>query len=174
MHRSDFIVAIVLVAFGGFVVQQAWIMPRFEAIGGSLATAPGLVPGLLGAIIALFGLLMLLRTVTADSTTNASATTVEPDPEEAASPIEPASAGWLRFAWVLGLSLLYATVLVGRLPFWLATFLFVTGSIVVFERSAFTNARAIAKRSAIAVTIGGTVAWAVPFVFERIFLVNLP
>jgi len=174
MQRFDFIVSIALVAFGAFVLQQAWTMPRFENIGGSLATAPGLVPGLLGAILVLFGLVMMIRARLPRTATEDAPVRVDRDASEPAAPVEPAAAGWIRFAWVLGLSLLYATVLVGRVPFWLATFLFVTSSIVVFERSDFTSRRSIVVRSAVAITIGGVVSCAVPFVFERIFLVNLP
>lgn len=75
---------------------------------------------------------------------------------------------------MLGLSLAYAGVLLGRIPFWLATFLFVFVSILVFERAALRSPRVAAIRIAVAAVIGAAVAWAVPFVFERIFLVNLP
>ena len=69
---------------------------------------------------------------------------------------------------------MYAAGLVGRVPFWLATFLFVFASIVVFERNEYKNRRMATRRLIVAAVIAGATAFAVPFVFERIFLVNLP
>lgn len=186
MNRSDFIVALVLTAFGLFVVVESLRMPRFESIGGSIATAPGLVPGLLGGIILLFGVLMAVRAIASNRGSAAPPVADEPvadpsddadkavDDDEPVAEPEPPHAGWIRLAWILGLSLVYALVLIGRLPFWLATFLFVFSSIIVFERSSFHSARSIALRSAIATAIAIAVALTVPYVFERIFLVNLP
>ena len=78
-----------------------------------------------------------------------------------------------RLGLTLLLTLVYAGVLVGRLPFALATFLFVGGFIVVFEWRR-GPAAAAARRIAIAVFEAALVAVAVSFVFERIFLVRLP
>ncbi len=175
MNRSDLVVALVLTAFGAIVVAESLRMPRFEDIGGSIASAPGLVPGLLGAVLVLFGIVMAVRTVVADGPpTPPPPPTVDDDEDADAAPPEPPSAGRTRLAWMFGLAVLYAGVLVGRIDFAVATFLFVFVSIFVFEWPAFRTARAGATRTAIAAVIALSVAWAVPYVFERIFLVNLP
>lgn len=176
MNRSDLIVALVLTAFGGAVVYESWRMPRFENIGGTLASAPGLVPGLLGIVLVLFGILMVVRAVASDGPRPPSGPPILDDGDDDAppAPVEPPSAGRTRLAWMLGLALLYAGFLVGRIDFALATFLFVFVAIVVFELPAFRSVRAAATRVAIAAVIALSVAWAVPYVFERIFLVNLP
>ena len=68
--------------------------------------------------------------------------------------------------------MLYAGVLVGRMPFWLASSVFVFAFIALFEwpSSAGRRARRLLEAAAIAL---GTVL-AVMLVFERIFLVRLP
>ena len=220
MARADLITSTILVLFGGAVVFESWRMPRFESIGGTFHNAPGLVPGMLGAIIALMGALMLVRSLRAMAGRPASAAPtaserfggaqassalpdaaaagaqsdaefgadagvdaeMEARPEVGAElggvPVptepEPVAHGYRRLAWILGLSLVYAAGLVGRMPFWLATFLYVFSAIVVFERPEHTNPRRTVTRIAVAAVIAGATAWAVPFVFEKIFLVNLP
>lgn len=176
MNRTELIVALVLTAFGAIVVAESLRMPRFESIGGSLATAPGLVPGMLGVVLVVFGVVMAVRAVVAGGPPEAPGRPIllEDEAGGPAEPPEPPSAGRARMAWMLGLSLLYAGILVGRIDFALATFLFVFVSIVVFEWPAFRSARAATIRTATAAVIALAVAWAIPFVFERIFLVNLP
>ncbi len=88
--------------------------------------------------------------------------------EPAASDSEPGTAG--RTLLTLGLTLAYAIGLVGHVPFWLATGLFVFAFVSIFGwdrtrpwRSLIT-ALAMAAVTAIAVTL----------LFERVFLVRLP
>jgi len=189
MPRTDLLSAIVLILFGGFVAVESWRMPRFERIGGTIQSAPGLVPGLLGIIIALLGAIMLVRYLLARGKKPSAAAAMEMAADSVA-PLTPAPSELGEFEVAVGegleqpsegrmlvalvLSVVFAAGLVGRLPFWLATFLFVFAFIGVFERHTYTSARAATFRLAIAAAIAGATAFAVPFVFERIFLVNLP
>src|SRR5680860_1827796 len=68
MARSDLGSSIVLILFGAVVAFESWRMPRYESIGGSIYSAPGLVPGFLGAVIALLGAIMLVRYLTHQGT----------------------------------------------------------------------------------------------------------
>ena len=79
-----------------------------------------------------------------------------------------------RMIWTLVFSTIFGVVLVGNVPFWLAVFAFVFVFIVWFERPTYKDARTTLTRVVIAGVIAGAAAFAVPFVFERIFLVNLP
>ncbi len=174
MHRSDFVVALVLMAFGALVAIESWRMPRFENIGGSIANAPGLVPGLLGVVIAAFGAVMAVRAVASGPTTPPELGAPSPDPVDEDRVAEGPDAGRARFGWMLVLTLLYAGFLIGRIDFALATFLFVFSSVVAFERPMVRSARDGAVRVAVAAVIALGVSVAIPFVFERIFLVTLP
>lgn len=188
MATSDRNAGLLLALFGAFVTFEAWRMPRFEKIGGSLLNSPGLVPGMLGIIICLLGLAMVLRYFLLHRAARLRGTVaVEPDAglvaeaqlaEIEGEPVDPPAThlrpSMSRLLITLALSVVFAGVLVGRLPFWLAVFLFVAGSIVYYERASLTSAARALRIGAIAVAIAGVTAFAVPFVFERIFLVTLP
>ena len=184
MHRADLIIGLIFVAFGAFVVLESQGMPRYANIGANPVTAPGLVPSMLGGILAALGLIMATRAalaLRAGAREPAGPTPTEVFGVEA--PIEEAppsyipeakNAGRNRFVTMLAASLLFAAVAVGRLPFWLATFLFVFLTITLLERQRFGGGRAAWVRLAAAVAIAGGAAWVVPYVFESIFLVRLP
>ncbi len=142
------------VAFGLAIGVGAWRMDRFEAMGASLYTAPGLVPGLFGLLLVVLGGLLAVRgwRRMRDAGVAASA---------------PLLNG--RIAGMLALTLGYAAVLVGRVPFTPATALFV---------AVFTFAFAVDgpawRRAGAALLSGVLTAAAIVLVFERIFLVRLP
>jgi len=74
---------------------------------------------------------------------------------------------WGNTPLVLVLCLGYAVGLVGRVPFWLATFVFVSAFIAVFEYPS-------RRRMAAAPLYGIATALAVTYLFESVFLVRLP
>ena len=184
MHRADLIIGLVLLAFGLLVVSESANMPRYAIIGANPVTVPGLVPGILGGIVALLGLIMVLRAVVALRARASAAARpehtavfgVEAKVEEAPSSYvpEPPEASRNRFVAMLTMSLAFAAVALGRIPFWLAAFLFVSITITLLELPRFSSAREAAVRLAFALVIAAGVAWAVPYVFETIFLVRLP
>jgi putative tricarboxylic transport membrane protein len=80
----------------------------------------------------------------------------------------------VRVATVLGLALIYTLVLVGWLPFWTASMLFIFSFIFLFE-IVLTDERTNLLRSVVWGLIIAVVAGAgIFYVFERIFLVRLP
>ena len=137
-----------LLYLGGAIVYASWSMDRLERHGAALYGAPGLVPGLLGLVLLVLGVMLAVRRTSAA--------------ESAAG-----SAGWGNTVLVLFLFLGYAVGLVGRLPFWLATFLFVTLFIAVFEYPA-------RRRMAFAALYGAITSLVVTYLFESVFLVRLP
>ena len=58
---ADRIGGLIWVAFGLAVVYGAWAMDRLQSLGIPLATAPGVVPGLLGIAFIIFGSILLVR-----------------------------------------------------------------------------------------------------------------
>jgi len=184
MHRADLVIGLVFVTFGALVASEAANMPRYANIGANPVTAPGLVPGILGGILAFLGLIMALRAAIALRAGRTSGAPLEPtevfgvdatiDEVPPSYVPEPPQASRRRLATMFVMSLLFAAVAVGRLPFWLGTFLFVFVTVTLLELPRFRGARDTATRLAVALAIAGAVAWAVPFVFERIFLVRLP
>ena len=192
MSIRDDLTALVLIAFGGFVVWEAARMPRFEHLAVNPYTVPGLVPGFLGGAILLFGLVMLTRSAVVkrleDPADDQPADESPPDespPDETAiaegaelltvdSPPARPGESLRRLLITLGLTLGYAAGLVGRLPFWLATFMFVFAFIVIFDWRKAVAAQRTVRLFLTAGVQALVVAAAVTLVFERLFLVRLP
>ncbi len=61
--RADFIGALAWIAFGVAIVAGSLAMDRLERFGATVHTAPGLVPGMLGSLIALLGAALLVRSL---------------------------------------------------------------------------------------------------------------
>ena len=58
---ADRVGGVIWVVFGTAVIYGSWIMDRLKLLGIPPATAPGVVPGLLGIGIIIFGLVLLAR-----------------------------------------------------------------------------------------------------------------
>jgi hypothetical protein len=152
--RSDLAQGAVWALGGGTIVYASWTMDRLERYGAALYSAPGLVPGLLGLVMLVLGVLLAVRALRQGALRNAA--------------IDPAlREGWGGTALVLVLCLGYAVGLVGHVPFWLATFLFVSAFIAVFEYPSW-------RRMAFAPLYGAGTGFLVTYLFETVFLVRLP
>jgi hypothetical protein len=149
--RSDLVQAAVWVAASAAILCASWTMDRLERYGATFYSAPALVPGLLGLVLLALGLLLGMRAIRGGGLRRA--------PSVAWS--------WGNTPVVLVLCLGYAVGLVGRAPYWLATFAFVTAFIAVFEYPA-------RRRMAMAPVYGALTAFAVTYLFEAVFLVRLP
>jgi hypothetical protein len=161
--RADLVSGLCWIALGAAIVYGSWAMDRLENLKINPLTAPGLVPGILGAAIALCGLVMTLRAARAGALR-----TWVADP--AAEPIIT----W-RIALSVALCLGFALGLVGRgLPFWLAagTFLFV--HIFVFEYGALRSRRQLARGALVALAVGAGASFVITMIFQEFFLVRLP
>jgi Tripartite tricarboxylate transporter TctB family len=152
--RVDLVSAAVWLAVAAAIVAAAWSMDRLERLGAKLYSAPGLVPGLLGLVLLVLGLLLAVRAVREGGLREGYVNT-------------SLRRGWGSTALVLILCLGYAVGLVGRAPFWLATFLFVSAFIALFEYPA-------RRRMALAPVYGAATSVVVSWMFESVFLVRLP
>jgi putative tricarboxylic transport membrane protein len=137
-------------------------MDRFESMGGTLYTAPGLVPGILGLALVLLGLLLTWR---------ARRNTSSGDPGSAGGPTLPLLS--TRTLVTLALMLVYAAGLVSRLPFWLSTGMFVALFIGWFSGDQAPQ-RSWRQRIILALSCAVATSIIVTLVFERVFLVRLP
>lgn len=167
LARADLITGVILVAFGLAAIAESYGMPRLEERNINPWSAPGVVPGLLGIIIAVLGAVLALRSVFAGAFHPAQAVLT---PEEAAE----ARAGRWRLGLTCVLCFTYAVVLVGHTPFWFATGLFVIAFIVLFEWRANEDRSARLRKLAFAAGIAVLSAVIIPYMFETLFLVRLP
>ena len=151
--RADRFGGAAWVAFGLAMLVGAWRMDRFESMGASLYTAPGLVPGVYGLLLIVLGAVLAWRN------------------RRTAAGDAPATAPLLnrRLVIMLLLTLVYAAVGVGRLNFGATTAVFVAAFCWTYDDSLNK-----ARRAAMAVLAGVGTAIVVVLVFERIFLVRLP
>lgn len=164
--RSDLRDAIGWTVLGLATLIASIRMDRLEQQNINPVTIPGLLPGLLGIAMMLLGVVLGLRSWRRGAL------------HQPVPPADPlAREQRKRVVVATGLCLGYAVVLIGRgLPFWIASSIYVTTSILVFQRMSSEPAerklgpRAIAK--ALAIGVGASVViW---LVFENLFLVRLP
>jgi putative tricarboxylic transport membrane protein len=167
---ADRIGGLIWFVFGAAIVYGSWTMDRLEAQNVPPVTAPGLVPGLLGAGIVAFALVLLLRAPAATATEAAPTTEVIVD---VAAPAQ--GFHWKRVAVSLALCLTYGAVLLGRGVHYgplTAGFLFL--HILLLDETEQVPARLTWRRLVIAAVMATAVATAVALVFQYVFLVRLP
>lgn len=154
--RSDLWGGAGWVGLGLLIVLGSLRMERFESMGAQLYTMPGFVPGMIGGLVAVLGLVLMLRGW------------LRRAPEAERVPAEPLLNR--RIVLTMVLSLLYAGLLIGRAPFWLVTALFVAAFVATFA----PPEQAPARRLIVAVVAGVLTSAVVTLLFERVFLVRLP
>jgi hypothetical protein len=161
--RADLITALVLVAVGLAVIYLSWTMPRLEARRIHPATIPGLVPFILGSALVLTSGLLAVRSWRAD-----------------------AGGGWQGLARILvgpearralvalALMLIYALLMVGKMPFAVASAIFIFVFTFTFEVVLTRPAPNVLRSALWALGIALVAGFGIAYVFEEIFLVRLP
>jgi putative tricarboxylic transport membrane protein len=140
-------------------------MDRMTQQGATLHTAPGLWPGIVGALLAVLGGVLVLR----------SWQRAQRIGWDAAPPDDTNYAPLQSFVLATAMFFVYALVLVGRgLPFWLGTALFVTAFVFLFQYAERRAQGKITRGIVVALACGVLTAAAVQFVFEDLFYVRLP
>ena len=147
------------IVFGAAVLAGSWRMDRLENLNINPWSAPGLMPGVLGALMVFFGAALGLRALGARA------------PEIV---VDDASA--VRVILALALCVGYAGGLLGHgLPFWLTSAAFIFIAILSFrwlDRDAETPGLARLAASSAAIAVGS--ALVISLLFEQVFLVRLP
>jgi hypothetical protein len=162
--RKDLWTAAAFLVLGLAIVSLAWSMPTYKEQKGEIYTAPGLVPGIYGLIIAGLSIWLAVRSVRRGALSGAAAM-----PEAA-----PDGSSNLRLALAAGLALLFCVGLIGRMPFWMAAAVFVTAFIALFEWRPGVPWGLRVKLLATALLQGVVTGIAVMLVFEKFFYVRLP
>ncbi len=164
--RTDLITAAVLFVFGVAVVWVALQMPTFTDVGGSGLTAPGIVPGFHGIVLALLSLIFALRSIYRGALQPGGGKPVGFDG------LPPISLK--RLAIATALCLTFAIGLVTRVPFPVAVFLFVGAFIIVFEWQPGMATALRVRRIVTGLLVAAGMATFVVVVFQEVFLVRLP
>ncbi len=165
--RADLWDGLGWITLGVAILIGSVTMDRLERQDVNPYTVPGLLPGLLGIVMILAGGILALR-----SWRRGAKNPVELHPDHAGHREQR------RRIWIVaGLCLGYGVVLVGHgLPFWLASAIYVTSSILILQRlSRDPQDRRLTLRAwmkALAIGLGSAVI--THLVFQELFLVRLP
>ena len=164
--RSDFRGGVAWMVFGAAVLVASITMDRLEQQHINPYTVPGLLPGLLGIGMLLLGAILALRSWRRGAL-------VQAVPPFTALQRETRKRVWM----VIALCSVYSVVLIGHgLAFWIASTLFVTGTILIMQRmSRDPDERRLTPRlwtQAIVIGLGSAVV--TQLVFQELFLVRLP
>jgi hypothetical protein len=159
--RADLLAGVALLVLSIAIVVGALRMDRLERLQASIYTAPGFVPGILGAALALMAVILIVRSLRAGASAGA---------------LPPFRIGqhW-RLVVALVLCLGFALGLVGHgLPFWLAAAIFVAAFAFLFQLDERRRAGTVVRGALFAVVFGLIAGLAIHHLFQDVFLVRLP
>ena len=158
--RADLVTGGVWIVIGVAIAVGSWRMDRLESQGVPWFTAPGLLPGIVGAGIVIFALMIVMRALRTHDETGA----VAFDKRHA-----------MRAALSLALCLGFAAGLVGHgLPFIAAAAIYLFLHIFVLQYPERRAAGEVARGAVVALAIALIAATAVGLIFQEVFLVRLP
>ncbi|MEO6409484.1 MAG: tripartite tricarboxylate transporter TctB family protein [Burkholderiaceae bacterium] len=165
-RRGEFLNAAGWTALGTVIVVASWRMDRLADRGINPWSAPGLTPGVVGALMVLLGLVLAVQA------RGRRPDAVE-DGEAAGAPAGPGAVGRTLLALVLCIA--FAGVSLGHgLPFVVegAAFIFVFTTLFSLPtwRAEGRIGRALLQTAAIAIAASFAISW----LFESVFLVRLP
>lgn len=166
MARADFITGIILILLNLYVIIESWRMPRLEHLKVHPLSVPGIVPAFIGMVLILFGLILVIRSIRRGGyrlgITHEGFRRLINHP------------GNQRLLLTAILTIGYSIFLIGTLPYWLATGLFIWVFILLFEWKRGMSVAQWRRCLISAVLIATLSSAAITWLFERLFLVSLP
>ena len=159
MALADRLTAAVLFALGLALLAGGYTMDRLEIRQIHPASIPGLVPMILGVLLAICAVLLLLSSFKAD---------------ERNADMVLSGGSWGRLGTTAVICTGYALGLVGWLPYFWATFIFTTAFALLFSFPTGGARKAQAISAAGSLVLGFAVAMGSSLLFRELFLVRLP
>ena len=166
MPKADFVTSLVLLIFSITVIALSIRMPRMEEVGADPYSAPGIVPGFLGVIILFLSIILSVRSILNKGH----------HPEITWNNIAAffRDQSVLRVLLTIALSVIYGAILLGRIPYVLATFLYGLLFVIIFEYRLDKPFKDQGKTMFFSFVQAVLVAGVVASVFRYVFLVKLP
>jgi len=165
MNKADFFTSIFLFLLGLIVFIVSIRMPTFREVGAHPYSAPGIVPGILGIIIAFMGAILFFRSII-----------------HKGYKIQISSQGLIKFfkndsikrlLIALFLSIFYV-ILLGKIDYFLLTAIYIFIFIISFEfnikKSIFSQRKILFFALLEAIFIAASIS----YLFRYLFLVTLP
>jgi len=159
MALADRLTAILLFLLGLALLAGGYTMDRLEIRQIHPASIPGLVPMILGVLLALCAALLFWSSYKA---------------QERNAELVLSGGSWARLGITTVICTFYALGLVGWLPYFWATFVFTTCFTLVFSFPLEGARRVQVMSLAGALALGFGVALGSSLLFEKLFLVRLP
>jgi hypothetical protein len=166
MPRGDFLTGIALICISLYVIFESWRMPRLEHLKVHPLSVPGVVPAFIGMVLLLFGTVLVIRSIRRGG--HRLGISYKGFRRILSNP------GNQRLLLTSILCIGYAGFLIGTLPYWLATGLFIFVFMILFEWERGMDAARRRKCLISAALIAILSSAAITVVFERLFLVALP
>lgn len=159
MALADRLTAGLLFMLGLALLAGGYTMDRLEIRQIHPASIPGLVPMILGVLLALCAALLARSSFKADPRNEA---------------LVLSGGSWARLGITAAICTIYALGLVGWLSYFWATFLFAASFALIFSFPTDGDRRAQAVSVLAALVLGGAVALGSSLLFRELFLVRLP
>ncbi|MBL4813509.1 MAG: tripartite tricarboxylate transporter TctB family protein [Rhodobacteraceae bacterium] len=156
MKSADKAMAFVLIALGLAMLWGGYVMDRLEVRNIHPGSIPGLLPMVLGVLITLCGGLLYV-------------TSAKDDPSGAID-----FGNISNLLWAAALCGAFAILLVGKLPFYIATFVFITAFAARFTYDKAHSPRQRGQKLLAAVVMGLVFSGLISALFRYAFLVRLP
>ena len=166
MPKADFVVSILLMLFGIWIVIHSLQMPRFQNLGANPFSVPGIVPGVLGTIIFVLSLAVFIRSL------RRKGYQLGLSRDKVKRYIEDPSTQRMLLTTLI--CVIYGLAMIGHMNYYLATFLFVLFFLLLFQFRSVENAVTRRKMMITAVVQAVLTAAVVGSVFRYLFLVDLP
>lgn len=159
--RADLFAGLAFLAVSVAIIIGSMMMDRLERLQATIYTAPGLVPGILGLMLAAMAVLLIVRALRGGALSEA-------------RPAIDLRQHW-RPAVSLVLCLGFAIVLVGHgMPFWLAAAIYIALFLLIFQFEERRRDGTVLKGIAFAIVYGLIAGLAIHHLFQDVFLVRLP
>ena len=166
MPKADFVVSILLMCFGLWIVIHSLQMPRFEEVDANPLSVPGIVPGILGIIIFILSLAVFIRSLTRRGyRLGLNRHTMKNFFQDASLQ---------RMLLTIFICIVYGIFMVGRMNYYLTTFIFVLVFLILFQFLDAEGTTAWKKLLTLSILQAALVSGIVGAVFRYLFLVDLP
>ncbi|WP_417523235.1 tripartite tricarboxylate transporter TctB family protein [Marinovum sp.] len=159
MAMADRLTAALLFLLGLALLNGGYTMDRLEIRQIHPASIPGLVPMILGFLLALCAALLFAASFSA---------------HERGRAMVLSGGSWGRLGLTAAICTVYALGLVGWLPYFWATLIFATTFAMLFSFPLHAPRRAQAIAALAALALGTGVALGSSLLFQELFLVRLP
>jgi hypothetical protein len=156
MNKADKLMALLLVALGLAMFWGGYVMDRLEVRSIHPASIPGLVPMGLGILIAVCGALLFASSSSEDADTEIDFGKID------------------MLIWTGGLCLSFSVLLVGNVPFYMATFLFISAFAARFTWKQSATGAERGQQLFKAFLMGAVFSALISALFRYAFLVRLP